>query len=219
MQLAKGSVKAIKMRAALATSFHAVGRGGEAGLLTWKSLSWDYDEENLSGSWAQQKVLNVLDVNFFADATAYDIDEFHCMACYCIVGGGARFLTPNNNDKEWVFPNLASGSATSILTSFLKDCAVAVGELHVDVTATDLRAGSLCEIVYAEGGGLKIAIARGGWKGKGESLCALFEYLMNTCYAISIGGRILAAYLNPRVRCFPPRLSVVLTDKNQVCFL
>jgi hypothetical protein len=65
---------------------------------------------------------------------------------------------PNNSDKEWVFPNLASGSATSILTAFLKECAVAVGELHVDVTATDLRASSLCEIVYAEGGGLEIAI-------------------------------------------------------------
>ena len=57
-------MKAIEMRAALVTSFHAVGRGGEAGLLTWGALSWDYDEENLSRTWAQQKVLNVLDINF-----------------------------------------------------------------------------------------------------------------------------------------------------------
>ena len=51
-----------------------------------------------------------------------------------------------------------------------------IPELHSDVTATDLRVGSLCEIVYAEGGGLEVAIARGGWKGIGESLSALFEY-------------------------------------------
>lgn len=216
MLLERGTVKAIEMRAALVTSFHAVGRGGDAGLLTWGALSWDYDEENLSGTWAQQKVFNVLDINFFADANDYNIDEYHCLACYCIVGGGGRFLGPNNANKGWVLPNLAAGSATSILTAYLKECASQIPELHGDVTATDLRAGSLCEIVYAEGGGLEVAIARGGWKGKGESLSALFEYLMNTNLSISIGGRILAGYLNPRVRCFPPRLSVVLSDENQV---
>lgn len=65
------------MSAALVTSCHAVGRGGEAGLLTWSALSWDHDEENLSGTWAQQKVFNVLDINFFADATNHDIDKHH----------------------------------------------------------------------------------------------------------------------------------------------
>ena len=91
------------MRAALATSFRAVGRGGAAGLLTWNSLSWNFDEENLSGSWPPQQVFNVLDVNFFADATAYDIDEFHCMACYCIVGGGSRFLTLTTATRNGYF--------------------------------------------------------------------------------------------------------------------
>ena len=138
MLLERGTAKAIEMRAALMTSFHAVGRGGEAGLLTLGALSWDYDEENLSGTWAQQKVFNVLDINLFANTNDYNIDEYHCPACYCIVGGGGRFLGPNNANKDWVFSNLAAGSATSILTAYLKECASQIPELHGDVTATDL---------------------------------------------------------------------------------
>ena len=58
----------------------------------------------------------------------------------------------------------------------------------------------------------EVAIARGGWKAKSESLAALFEYFMNTTHAISIGGRVLAGFSNPRVRCFLPRISPFLTD-------
>ena len=115
---------------------------------------------------AARGFFNVLDVNFIADATAYDIDEFHCLACYCIVGGGSRFLTPNNSDKEWVFPNVASGSATSILTAFLKECAVAVGDLHVDVTATDLRAGRYVRSCTQKLEALKSLPLEGDGKGK-----------------------------------------------------
>lgn len=212
-----GTIKAIEMRAALCTTFHAVGRGGEAGLLTWKSLYWDFNDDTLCGTWAQQKVHNALDINFFADAQEYSICVVNALACYLIVGAGARFLTPHNIDKGWVFPNLAAGTATTMISNFLKECSTSIDELHSDVTATDLRVGSLCEIVYAEGGGLEVAIARGGWKGKGESLSALFEYWMNTSFAISTAGRILAGHLNPRVKCYPPRLSVILSDENEVC--
>jgi hypothetical protein len=66
-----------------------------------------------------------------------------------------------------------------------------------------------------EGGGLEIAIARGGWKTKGESLCALFEYFMDTTCSISIGGRILSGYTNPRAPCFPPRFSVFVNAENE----
>ena len=75
---------------------------------------------------------------------------------------------------------------------------------------------SLCEIVYAEGAGLEVAIARGGWKAKGESLTALFEYFVNTAHAISIGGRVLAGFSNPRVRCFAPRITPFVTDENEL---
>lgn len=65
------------------------------------------------------------------------------------------------------------------------------------------------------GGGLEVAVARGGWKTKGESLCALFEYFLNTTLAISIAGRVLSGYPNPRVPCFPPRFSVFVTAENK----
>ena len=152
---------ATRRLAALCTTFHAVGRGGEAGLLTWKSLYWDF-----CGTWAQQKVHNALHINFFAHAQKYSICVVNALAFYLIVGAGARFLTPHNIDKGWVFPNLAAGTATTMLSNFLKECSTSFDELHSDVTATGLRVGSLCEIVYAEGGGLEVAIARGGWKGQ-----------------------------------------------------
>jgi hypothetical protein len=66
-----------------------------------------------------------------------------------------------------------------------------------------------------EGGGLEIAIARGGWKTKGESLCALFEYFMDTTCSISIGGRILSGYTYPRAPCFPPRFTVFVNAENE----
>ena len=65
------------------------------------------------------------------------------------------------------------------------------------------------------GGGLEVAVARGGWKTKGESLCALFEYFLNTTLAISTAGRVLSGYPNPRVPCFPPRFSVFVTAENK----
>ena len=109
------------MRAALATSFHAVGRAGEIGLLSWKALYWNHTDENLRGTWAQKKVSNSLDVNFFADVSSYAIDEFHCLACYAIMGGGARLLTPQNSNKAWNFPSLAGTTTATAMSNYLKD--------------------------------------------------------------------------------------------------
>ena len=84
---------------------------------------------------------NALDINFFADAQDYSICVMHALACYLIVGAGAKFLTPHNVDKGWVFPNLAAGTATTMLSNFLKECSTSIPELHSDITATDLRVG------------------------------------------------------------------------------
>ena len=62
---------------------------------------------------------------------------------------------------------------------------------------------------------VEVAVARGGWKTKGESLCALFEYFLNTTQAISTAGRALSGYPNPRSPCFPPRFSVFVTSDNK----
>ena len=73
----------------------------------------------------------------------------------------------------------------------------------------------ICSTPNFEGGGFEVSVARGGWKTKGESLCASFEYFMNTTFAISTGGRILSGYTNPRAPCFPPRLEVFVTNENR----
>lgn len=84
----EGTIKAIEMRAALATSFHAVGRGGEIGLLSWKALYRNHSDDSLCGTWAQKKVSNTLDVDYLQDVSCYAIDELDYLACYAIMGGG-----------------------------------------------------------------------------------------------------------------------------------
>lgn len=69
--------------------------------------------------------------------------------------------------------------------------------------------------MYLEGGGFEVAVARGGWKSKGESITALFEYYMCTTSSVSIAGRILSGYPNPRVGCFPPTFSAFVTSENK----
>ena len=43
----------------------------------------------------------------------------------------------------------------------------------------------------------------------------MFEYFLNTTTAISTAGRALSGYPNPRVSCFPPRISVFVTADNK----
>ena len=43
----------------------------------------------------------------------------------------------------------------------------------------------------------------------------MFEYFLNTTTAISTAGRALCGHPNPRVSCFPPRISVFVTADNK----
>ena len=148
--LATGTIKAIETRAILNTSFHAVGRGGKVGLLTWSNLYWNYTEELLGCKWNQQKTSDVQEMTFFADASSFEVCEFHSLACYLIVGGGNQHVTPQNAAAQWVFPSLNINSATTAIANMLKELATKVEALHPDVTATDIRVGSVNNIINAE---------------------------------------------------------------------
>ena len=143
-------MKSIESRAVLNTTFHAVGRGGEVGLLTWSCLYWNYSEELLGGKWMQQKTSDVTDMTFFADSSKFEICHFHSMACYLIVGGGGRRAS-----ETWVFPFLSDISVSTAVTRILKELAVDVESLHSDVTSKDIRVGSANDIINAEGNKLR----------------------------------------------------------------
>ena len=210
--LSVGTIKSIESRAILCTSFHAVERAGEVALLTWSCLYWNPNEELLGGKWMQQKTTNVQEMTFFADAESYEICEFHSLACYLVVGGGSR---GSRGADGWVFPTLSEINASKAITTILKDLSKRIDGLHSEVTATDIRVGSANDIVNAEGGGFEVAVARGGWKAKGETICALFEYYMNTTLSINIAGRILSGFKNPRSPSYPPRFNSFVTSENK----
>ena len=149
--LSTGTVKSIETRAILNTSYHAVGRGGEVGLLTWSNLYWNFNEELLASSWNQQKTSDVQQMTFFADARNFEICEFHSLACYLAVGGGSRHLSARSGGQSWVFPCFASISTTKATSNMLKELSKTVDVLSSDVTATDLRVGSVNDIINAEG--------------------------------------------------------------------
>ena len=71
-----GTVKLIERRAILNTCYHAVGRGGEVGLLTWSNLYWKFNEELLASSSNQQETSDIQQMTFFADARNFEICAF-----------------------------------------------------------------------------------------------------------------------------------------------
>ena len=148
-----GDVKSIETRAILNTSYHAVGRGGEVALLCWTNLYWNFNEELLAGSWNQQKTTDIQQMTFFADYKNFEICEYHSLACYLVVGGGSRNLNQrvSSGGQTWVFPCLADVSATKAVSNMLKELSKTVEILSSDVTATDLRVGSVNDIINAEG--------------------------------------------------------------------
>ena len=90
-------------------------------------------------------------MTFFADARNFEICEFHSLACYLAVGGGGRHLSARSGGQSWVFPCFASISTTKAISNLLKELSKTVDVLSSDVTATDLRVGSVNDIINAEG--------------------------------------------------------------------
>ena len=85
-------------------------------------------------------------MTFFADARNFEICEFHLA-----VGGGSRHLSARSGGHSWVFPCFASISTTKAISNMLKELSKIVDVLSSDVTATDLRVGSVNDIINAEG--------------------------------------------------------------------
>ena len=61
-------------------------------------------------------------MNFFSDVSSMDIDFYHAMACYLIMGGGNAKLS-RGDESNWIFPDLARNkdSASSLVTKYIRE--------------------------------------------------------------------------------------------------
>ena len=118
----------MKRRLAILVTFHAVGRAGESACSTWTSAVWDRDLGNLLINWSELKTGKIVvfasreiflykfyfsmilgdsdPMNFFSDVSSMDIDFYHAMACYLIMGGENTKLS-RGDESNWIFPDLA----------------------------------------------------------------------------------------------------------------
>lgn len=84
-------------------------------------------------------------MNFFSDVTSLDIDFYHAMASYLILGGGNAKLskgTPSN----WILPDLARNqdSASSLVTKYIREALAdckdkTIADCSGDYEGTSLR--------------------------------------------------------------------------------
>ena len=86
-------------------------------------------------------------------------------------------------------------------------------ELHPDATGTDVRVGSTNGMANSAGVSMSHVIMRGGWDLSGIN--KVFEYMLQVTTSVSIGGRALAGWPNPRLPCYPATVTCVRNESNQ----
>ena len=161
-----GSVESMKRRLAILMTFHAVGRAGESACSTWTSAVWDRDLGNLLINWNEMKTGKIVvyltlksvfhkfcsvtilgdsdPMNFFSDVSSMDIDFYHAMACYLIMGGGNAKLSLND-ESNWIFPDLARNkdSASSLVTKYIREALADCPDKSLSGSSQDYEGTSL----------------------------------------------------------------------------
>lgn len=215
LMLTRGSVEDIEYRAALNMTFCAVGRAGECGLSTYNLAQYNTVYETFQLEWQEKKTLAQKPMNFFPDAERYEIDFYHSMACYWVVGAGSMHVSSATTATGIImpiFPFLADGSAASKLTDYLQKLAVLTdNQIPAKVTATSLRVGGVQEVVNRTGD-IVAGTIRGGWGGFLASVATIMEYYQQTHTVLSKGGRALAGWPDPNKHVHPPSCDPIFKD-------
>lgn len=197
---------AITFRLAINMTFQAVGRGGECAYSSYKKSLWDSVYKAWCMTWYCQKTNAVKNMSFFCDAHRFEIDIFHSLCCYWILGADSSHVKHTDVDRDWIFPALKSadnkGVATKI-SNYLKRIAVLTESVSRDVTAKSLRVGSVGEIL-TNTGDVVVGTVRGGWGGQLSGVATILEYHMESDYTLSIGGKVLAGWSDPKKPVSPP---------------
>ena len=94
----------------------------------------------------QEKTTDVQEITFVAGAKSIEICQLYSLASYLLVRGGNRCTS-----DAWVFPFLNNVDAAKAIATMLKELPKKVHGLHAEVTATDIRVGSVNDIINAAG--------------------------------------------------------------------
>lgn len=119
-------VTAIEFRAAINMTFAAIGRGGECGFSSYNLSHWNTVYNALFLDWQERKTNAQKPMSFFPDAQSWELDVYHSLACYWVLGAGSRHLTSLSNTSidMLLFPFFCRRLRSSVLAP--KCCCVGV---------------------------------------------------------------------------------------------
>ena len=86
-------------------------------------------------------------MNFFSDAEHMELDFYHSMSCYLILGGGnAKLSQPS--DCYWIIPDLARNvdTASAVLTKYVREGLTSCSEAYISANS-DLYEGTSLRLV------------------------------------------------------------------------
>ena len=156
--------------------YHAIGRAGEVGLITWSLMQCNHCLRAPEVMWNDRKNAKSNPCVFFNDAHTWHICWIHACFCYLMADGSHSFhlqsgLIPEG--KRYLFPTLAYKKSQEIsryVTQVIHDAAKTgkVKGLNTKHTSHGLKHGAaddccvnpLCNIVYT--------VCRAGWTYSGD---------------------------------------------------
>ncbi len=202
---------AITFRLAFNMTFQAVGRGGECAYSSYNKSHWDTVYNAWCMTWYCQKTNAVKNMSLFCDAQRYELDIFHSLCCYWILGADSSHVQHTDVGRDWIFPALKSADNKGVATKLskhLKKMAALTASVPRDVTAKSLRVGAVGEILTRTGD-VVVGTVRGGWGGQLSGVATILEYHMESDYTLSIGGKALAGWADPKKPVFPPSCDTI----------
>jgi transposase-like protein len=154
-------------------------------------------------------------MNFFPDACCFEIDVYHSLACYWVLGAGSSYVTASEADAPWLFPFLEKSAASRKITEYMQKLAgYTNGEVPLDVTSTALRVGGVEEVVNRTSD-IVIGTIRGGWGGFLASVATIMEYYQQSHHTLSKGGRAVAGWPDPSKHVHPPSCGAFADDMDE----
>ena len=181
------------------------GRGGEVATMTANSAWWCDVFDVLTVKWNQKKTGKQDIMNYFNDWINWEIDFYHGLAGYLMVGAGASnyCIAEATVGGNFIFPHLAglkgSGAADKVTT------AVRSATQDTQYDSTSLRSGAILTMVTHETTSMFHTAIRAGHDLSYE-MGRSFEYIQCAERTVAVGGIALGGYVNSLVR--PSRASL-----------
>jgi hypothetical protein len=88
-------------------------------------------------------------MNFFSDAGIMEIDIYHALACYLMMGGGNSRMTPGHGN-HWIFPDLArnSDTAAGMMTKYVREGMAACDDASIAGMSANYEGTSLRYCIF-----------------------------------------------------------------------